>query len=52
MDRYAGYYIRSNLQGLCRPCHWDKTNEDKTHVGLWPDVVAVELASPKRVWSF
>lgn len=52
LDRYAGYYLMSNLQGLCRSCHWDKTLEDKTHVGPWPDVVAVEANAPKRRWSF
>lgn len=52
MDKHAGYYLRSNLQGLCRPCHADKTAEDKTHVGEWPDVVAVEQAAPKRKWTF
>jgi 5-methylcytosine-specific restriction endonuclease McrA len=51
-DKYAGYYIQSNLQGLCRSCHWTKTNEDKMHVGEWPDVVAKEQAQPKKIWSF
>ncbi len=51
-DRWAGYYLLSNLQGLCRPCHHLKTIEDKTHVGPWPDVVAIEAAVPKKVWSF
>ena len=41
-DKYAGYFFLSNLQGLCRPCHWVKTNEDKTHTGPWPDAVALE----------
>ncbi len=52
IDRYAGYFLVSNLQGLCRPCHWTKTNEDKLHTGSWPDVVAVERAQPKRRYSF
>jgi 5-methylcytosine-specific restriction endonuclease McrA len=52
LDRWAGYYLVSNLQGLCRPCHWTKTNEDKVHVGPWPDVVAKEEAAPKKKWSF
>jgi 5-methylcytosine-specific restriction endonuclease McrA len=52
LDKYAGYFIRSNLQGLCRPCHGVKTLEDKAHVGEWPSVLAVEDAQPKRVWSF
>ncbi len=51
-DKYAGYYLRSNLQGLCRPCHADKTAEDKRHAGAWPDVLAKEDARPKRVWTF
>lgn len=52
LDKYAGYFISSNLQGLCRACHWLKTNEDKTHTGEWPDVVERELAKPKRTYSF
>ena len=51
-DRYAGYYLQSNLQGLCRSCHIQKTIEDKTHTGPWPDVVAAEDASPKRRFTF
>jgi 5-methylcytosine-specific restriction endonuclease McrA len=51
-NKYAGYFLKSNLQGLCRSCHWTKTNEDKAHVGEWPDVVAKEQAQPKKVWSF
>lgn len=52
LDKWAGYYLLSNLQGLCRPCHYAKTLEDKTHVGPWPDVVAIEAAAPKKKWSF
>jgi hypothetical protein len=51
-DKWAGYYLQSNLQGLCRSCHGTKTNEDKRHDGDWPDVVAKEAAAPKKVWSF
>jgi hypothetical protein len=51
-DQYAGYFLFSNLQGLCRPCHGLKTLEDKAHVGPWPDVVAIEVAAPKRKWTF
>lgn len=51
-DRYVGYYLRTNLQGLCRSCHGTKTLEDKSHVGPWPDVVAKEIAAPKRRWAF
>jgi 5-methylcytosine-specific restriction endonuclease McrA len=52
VDKHAGYFLRSNLQGLCRRCHADETAEDKTHAGEWPDVVAVEAAAPKRKWTF
>ena len=52
LDRNAGYYLMSNLQGLCRPCHWVKTNEDKTHTGPWPDVIEAERAAPKRQFVF
>ena len=51
-DKYAGYFLLSNLQGLCRECHYRKTLEDKTHVGPWPDVVAIETAAPKKRWTF
>ena len=49
---YAGFYLMSNLQGLCRSCHAIKTLEDKQHQGPWPDVIAAEDAAPKRKWSF
>lgn len=52
LDKWAGYFLRSNLQGLCRSCHADKTAEDKAHSGAWPDVLAVDDARPKRVWTF
>ncbi len=51
-DKWAGFYLISNLQGLCRACHAIKTAEDKAHVGPWPDAVAKEVAAPKKVWSF
>jgi 5-methylcytosine-specific restriction endonuclease McrA len=51
-DKYAGFYLKSNLQGLCAPCHRVKTIEDKTHSGPWLDVIAREQAAPKRVWTF
>src|ERR1700726_583709 len=47
---FAGYYLESNLQGLCRPCHGIKTLEDKARVGPWPDVVAKEAAAPRKQW--
>ncbi len=39
LDPYAGFFLLSNLTGLCRPCHGYKTVEDKAHVGDWPSVV-------------
>ena len=51
-DRYAGFFLLSNLQGLCRSCHWTKTEEDKAHTGPWMDAIAREAAAPKRRWSF
>lgn len=51
-DPWAGFYLLSNLQGLCRPCHGEKTAEDKAHVGPWPNAVHTEQVSPKKVWSF
>src|SRR6202041_98762 len=38
-EKYAGYYLQCNLQGLCCKCHAIKTAEDKQHVGTWPDVI-------------
>lgn len=51
-SKHAGYFLRSNLQGLCRKCHGVKTLEDKAHIGPWPDVVAIEAAAPKRAFAF
>ena len=51
-DRWAGFYFGSNLQGLCYACHTDKTVEDKLHTGPWPDAVANERASQKRLYGF
>jgi 5-methylcytosine-specific restriction endonuclease McrA len=51
-DPHAGFYLMSNLQGLCRSCHKTKTDEDKAHQGEWPDVIAKENAAPKKKWSF
>jgi 5-methylcytosine-specific restriction endonuclease McrA len=48
----AGFFLLSNLQGLCRSCHGFKTNEDKSHVGEWPSVLEAEDRAPKRKWSF
>jgi 5-methylcytosine-specific restriction protein A len=52
LDKHAGYFLLSNLQGLCRSCHGKKTLEDKAHVGPWPDIIAIEAAAPKKVWAF
>lgn len=52
LNKYAGYYLKTNLQGLCRPCHHIKTMEDKAHTGPWPDVLAKEDAAPKKKWTF
>jgi 5-methylcytosine-specific restriction endonuclease McrA len=52
LDRYAGFYLRSSLHGLCRPCHYAKTIEDKTHTGPWSDVLDKERLAPKKIWSF
>ena len=50
--KYAGFFLRSNLQGLCRECHFQKTIEDKAHTGAWPDVITQAEHKPKRVWTF
>ena len=52
LDKWAGFFLMSNLQGLCRRCHKVKTDEDKAHQGPWPDVVAIEMTAPKKKWSF
>jgi 5-methylcytosine-specific restriction endonuclease McrA len=51
-DKYAGFYFRSNLQGLCRNCHYIKTEEDKTHVGPWDNALTAELNRANRRYSF
>lgn len=51
-SKYAGFYLMSNLQGLCRSCHAIKTNEDKAHTGPWPSVLDAEDRAPKKKWSF
>lgn len=52
LDKWAGYYLMSNLQGLCRPCHQVKTDEDKRHAGEWPDVMEAYDRAPKKRWTF
>ena len=51
-DPNAGYYLLSNLQGLCRPCHGAKTTEDKARTEPWPNVVEAHDAAPRKKWSF
>ena len=52
LDPLAGFFLMSNLQGLCRSCHGLKTNEDKAHGGTWTDVVEVEGKAPKKWRTF
>ncbi len=52
IDKYAGAFLLSNLQGLCRVCHRAKTDEDKLHTGPWANVMDGEARKPKKVWSF
>jgi hypothetical protein len=51
-DPNAGYYLMSNLQGLCRSCHGTKTLLDAAHVGDWPSVMEAFDKLPKKKWSF
>lgn len=52
LDRWLGFYLLSNLQGLCRRCHGTKTLADKLHVGPWDSVLDVEDRQPKRRYVF
>lgn len=52
LDPNAGFFLLSNLQGLCRQCHGIKTQEDKAHQGEWPSVLEAHDAAPKKKWSF
>lgn len=52
MDKWAGFFIRSNLQGLCHVCHIQKTIGDKAHCGAWPSVVSESTPLKRRSWSF
>jgi 5-methylcytosine-specific restriction endonuclease McrA len=51
-DPDAGAFLLSNLMGMCRSHHGTKTDEDKRHVGPWPDVLAAYDAAPRKVWAF
>ena len=51
-DSSAGFFLMSNLQGLCRSCHKIKTDEDKAHAGEWPSVLDAEDRAPKKKWTF
>ena len=51
-DPTAGFFIRSNIQGLCRACHWLKTEEDKLHTGPWPSVLEQDALLKKHTWTF
>lgn len=52
MYKYAGFFMRSNLQGLCRQCHYTKTIEDKAHGSEWPSVIETNDRKDKRIFSF
>lgn len=52
LSRNAGFFLLSNLQGLCRSCHGFKTAEDKAHQGQWPSVLEKEDTAPKKKWVF
>lgn len=51
LNPYAGFYILSNLTGLCRSCHGLKTEEDKGHVGEWPSIVTAKRKETKPIDS-
>jgi 5-methylcytosine-specific restriction endonuclease McrA len=50
-NKYAGYYLLCNLQGLCRPCHALKTTEDLSRT-MWPNVMDLYDAQPKKTYFF
>jgi 5-methylcytosine-specific restriction endonuclease McrA len=51
-DKWAGFFLDCNLQGLCRKCHAEKTDEDKQHIGPWEDVIAKHKAASKKAYYF
>lgn len=52
LNPWMGYYIETNLQGLCRGCHAEKTAEDMRRTEPWPDILEAYDRQPKKVWSF
>jgi 5-methylcytosine-specific restriction endonuclease McrA len=51
-DKWAGFFLRSNLQGLCRSCHLWKTIDDKRHSNDWPDVTHSKEGENRRRFCF
>jgi hypothetical protein len=51
-DPWVGYYIETNLQGLCCGCHAKKTAEDMRRTEPWPNILDEYDKRPKKVWSF
>lgn len=49
---WVGYYIETNLQGLCFGCHAKKTAEDMKRIEPWPNILTAYDQQPKKVWSF
>ena len=47
----AAFFWAGNHQSLCDPCHSKKTDEDKNHMGRWPDLFENPIRKPK-VWGF
>ena len=51
-SKYAGFYFTTNLRAVLALATGIKTNEDKIHVGPWPDIVALEQSKATKVYSF
>jgi 5-methylcytosine-specific restriction endonuclease McrA len=51
-DAWVGYYLETNLQGLCRGCHGKKTADDMQRKVPWPNILDEYDKRPKKVWSF
>ena len=45
------FFWMGNLQSLCRACHEKKTEDDKAHIGPWPDLFENPRRESKK-WSF